>query len=135
MRVFLLDAVPGIVPLLPGALGRHEVILEHPGRGADGVAFRFRIRDGRREAGIVRTGLKDGSASAGLAGAGGRDERGNAVEGAYPEWESGVWRRGQRGSDSGSDGGYPLGWSGGRSTTLGWVGENDRIGGSKIWFS
>jgi len=94
MGVFLLDADPGIVPLLPGALGRHEVILEDPERSADGVAIRFRLPDGRREAGIFRAGLKDGSAGAGLASAEEGDEWGNAVEGAYPEWESGVCGRG-----------------------------------------
>jgi len=97
MRVFLLDAVPGIVPHLPGDSGGHEVILEDPGRGADGMVIRLRICDGRREAGIIRAGLEDGSTGAGLAGAGGGGELGNAVEGAYPEWENGgggVCRRG-----------------------------------------
>lgn len=94
MGVFLLDADPGIVPLLPGALGRNEVILEDPDGSVDGVAIRFRLTDGRYEAGIFRAGLKDGRVGFGLASAGEGDEWGNAVEGAYPEWESGVCGRG-----------------------------------------
>lgn len=94
MGVFLLSADPGIVPLLPGALGRHEVILEDPDRSADGVAIRFRLTDGRYEAGAFRAGLKDRRASLSLASTGEGDEWGNAVEGAYPEWESCVCGRG-----------------------------------------